>query len=159
MGMSNQKKINFYGFRIKPMDFLSFVLKRMKPHPDYREHENLWLKVTGQKDGQEVLIEMECLVPTIPGWEDAGCNIDTGFPASLIAQMIKNGIIADRGSFAPEGIVPVEPFFASLAKKHMIIYENDKIINRAVRRPMRKASTIRLSADNPTKSEEEIIIH
>ena len=88
-----------------------------------------------------------------------GKIVAVGSRKSILAKIIKNGIIADRGSFAPEGIVPVEPFFASLAKKHMIIYENDKIINRAVRRPMRKASTIRLSADNPTKSEEEIIIH
>ena len=72
---------------------------------------------------------MECIVPTLKGWEDAGCNIDTGMPASIIAQMIKEKIINEPGSYAPEAVVPPEPFFAELRKRKMEIYENGKIIN------------------------------
>ena len=72
---------------------------------------------------------MICHVPTLPGWEDAGCNIDTGMPASIMAQMIKKEIINDRGSFAPEGVVPPIPFFEELRKRKMIVLENGKIIN------------------------------
>ena len=72
---------------------------------------------------------MECLVPPLKGWEDAGCNIDTGFPASIIAQMIKRGVIKKRGSFAPEAVVPEKPFFAALAKKKLEVYEDGKRIN------------------------------
>ena len=73
---------------------------------------------------------MECIAPTLDGWEDAGCNIDTGISASIIAQMIKKDIIKERGSFSPEAVVPTELFFEELAKKQMFIYENNKIINR-----------------------------
>ncbi len=72
---------------------------------------------------------MECIVPPLKGWEDAGCNIDTGMPASIIAQMIFKGIINKPGSYAPEDIVPIEPFFRELRKRKMLVYENGKVIN------------------------------
>jgi saccharopine dehydrogenase-like NADP-dependent oxidoreductase len=72
---------------------------------------------------------MECLVPTLKGWEDAGCNIDTGMPASILAQMIKKEIITEKGSFAPEAVVPPEPFFKELRARKMDVLENGKIIN------------------------------
>jgi len=43
--------------------------------------------------------------------------------------MIKKEIIKEKGSFAPEAVVPPEPFFAELRKRKMEIYENGKIIN------------------------------
>ena len=72
---------------------------------------------------------MECIVPTLKGWEDAGCNIDTGMPASIMAQMVKNNVITERGSFAPEAIIPHQIFFQELKKRKMNVYENGKIIN------------------------------
>jgi saccharopine dehydrogenase-like NADP-dependent oxidoreductase len=72
---------------------------------------------------------MECLVPPLKGWEDAGCNIDTGMPASIIAQMILNKNITEPGSYSPEDIIPVEPFFKELKKRNMKVYENGKQIN------------------------------
>jgi saccharopine dehydrogenase-like NADP-dependent oxidoreductase len=72
---------------------------------------------------------MECLVPVVKGWENAGCNIDTGFPAVIMAKMIKEGVIKEPGSFSPEAVVPEEPFFRALAKKKLEVYENGKRIN------------------------------
>jgi saccharopine dehydrogenase-like NADP-dependent oxidoreductase len=65
----------------------------------------------------------------LPGWEEAGSNIDTGMPASIIAQMIKEEAIAEKGSFAPEAVVPPRLFFKELRKRKMVVYENKKIIN------------------------------
>lgn len=72
---------------------------------------------------------MECIVNPLPGWEDAGCNIDTGMPASIIAQMIKDGRIEKRGSFAPGPVVPCKEFFKELRKRKMIVYQNGRVIN------------------------------
>lgn len=129
MGVADQKHHNYYGTKIKPVDFLASILRKMKPPEGYKEKENLWLKVYGEKKNTPKTIEMDCLVPTLPGWEDAGCNIDTGFPTSIIAQMIKTGEITERGAFAPESIVPAKTLFAELAIRHMVIYENGRIIN------------------------------
>jgi saccharopine dehydrogenase-like NADP-dependent oxidoreductase len=129
LGIGGQKWHNYYGNKIKPVDFLASVLRKTKPPEGYREKENLWLRVIGEKGGKEKTIEMDCLVPTLPGWEAAGCNIDTGLPTSIMAQMIKNGDIKERGAFSPESIVPTQPFFELLAERCMVIYENGRIIN------------------------------
>ena len=100
------------------------------PIPDgYTEKEDLWVTIEGKKNKQNKKIRMQCVVPTLDGWEDAGCNIDTGFPASIMAQMIKNKTISMKGSFAPEAVVPPKLFFDELRKRKMIIYENGKVIN------------------------------
>ncbi|MGQ0606701.1 MAG: saccharopine dehydrogenase C-terminal domain-containing protein [Candidatus Nitrosotenuis sp.] len=132
LGLNKSKKIEFRKTKVKPVDFLTAILRRLDSPQGYKESECLWLRIFGEKDGKEKLIEMECIAPTLDGWEDAGCNIDTGIPASIIAQMIKRGVIKERGSFSPESIVPTDLFFEELAKKQIIIYENNKIINNPV---------------------------
>ncbi len=115
--------------KVAPPDLITEVLKRLTPPPGYTEKENLWVEIIGEKDGIKKRMLMECIVPTLPGWEDAGCNIDTGFPASIIAQMIKDGRIMTRGSFAPEAVVPEEEFFRELYHKGMVIYQDGVAIN------------------------------
>lgn len=110
-----------------PLPSLTRVLEEMHPIPeDYQERENLWVIVDGVSGGQEVRTQMECLVPTVPGWEEAGCNIDTGFPASIIAQMLHRGAITERGSFEPGPVVPAEEFFRELEAKGMKIYRDGR---------------------------------
>lgn len=129
LGLNEYEEIEFLKTRVKPIDFLTAVLRRLIHPQGYKEKECLWLKIYGEKDSKEKSIEMECIASTLDGWEDAGCNIDTGIPASIIAQMIKNGVIKERGSFAPEAVVPTKLFFEELAKKQMFVYENGRIIN------------------------------
>lgn len=128
-GLGSKEPINFKGNKIAPIEFLTEVLKQLGYPKGYKENENLWVRVFGRKNGKKKKIAMECIVPTLRGWEDAGCNIDTGMPASITAQMIKNGVIAEKGSFAPEAVVPPKPFFRELRKRKMVVYENGKIIN------------------------------
>jgi len=131
LGTANHIEISFNGDKVKPIDFLTEVLRDLETPEGYKERENLWVRIEGVKDRRKKKILMECLASTIAGWESAGCNIDTGFPASIIAQMIKKGIICRRGSFAPEGVVPAKHFFDELGKKEMIILENGRVINGA----------------------------
>jgi len=129
LGFGSWKQIDFNGFKIAPMGFLTELLKNIKFPEGYKEEENLWVKIWGRKNGKPKKILMECIVPTLKGWEDAGCNIDTGMPASIMAQMIKKGMVKEKGSFAPEAIIPPEPFFKELRKRKMIVLENGKVIN------------------------------
>jgi len=128
-GLGSQKPINIAGKKIAPMAFLTQALKNVKVPKGYRETENLWIRILGQKDGKPKRMLMECLVPTLKGWEEAYTNIDTGMPISIMAQMIKKGVIGDKGSFAPEAVVPPIPFFKELRKRKMKIFENSKLIN------------------------------
>lgn len=129
LGFNSNKKVNFKGIEIWPDEFLTELLKNLKMPKGYTETENLWVWIKGKHNGKSKEILMECIVPPLKGWEDAGCNIDTGMPASIMAQMIFNGIIKKPGSYSPEFIVPPKPFFKELRKRKMIVMENGKIIN------------------------------
>ncbi len=129
LGFANQKPIPIDGHMIRPIDMVTATLKDVKYPPGYTEKENLWVRIYGKKNGKRKTTLIECIVNTLPGWEDAGCNIDTGMPASIMGQMIKDKIITQRGSFAPEAIVPPAYFFKELKKRKMIVYENGKKIN------------------------------
>ncbi len=129
LGMGSKEEVNVNGLKVKPVEVLTEVLKRLKIPDGYIEKETLWARILGMKKNKKVIIKMICHVPTLKGWEEAGCNVDTGMPASIMAQMIKKEIINDRGSFAPEGAVPAIPFFEELRKRNMKVYENGKLIN------------------------------
>ena len=129
LGMASKEPIDFKGVKIRPIDFLTQVLKRIKVPKGYKETENLWLHVFGEKDGKKKEIKMECIIRTLNGWEEDYTNIDTGMPISIMAQMIKKGIVKEKGAFSPEGVIPTEYFFNELAKRKMRVYENGKQIN------------------------------
>ena len=126
---ANTKEVHFDAQKLVPMYFLAQMLKRLQPPRGYKEWENLWVDVTGSRNRKRKRILMECIVPPLKGWESVGCNIDTGFPAAIIAEMIKYGDISKPGSFAPEAIVPEKKFFKALKKRKFQIYENGKKLN------------------------------
>jgi lysine 6-dehydrogenase len=129
LGFSNKKAVPVRKDQISPPEFLTQLLRRHKSPKSYQERENLWVEVTGREQRRRKTILMECVVPTINGWEEAGCNIDTGFPASIMAQMLKEDVITKRGSFAPEAVVPEKEFFKALGKRKMAVFEDGRKIN------------------------------
>ena len=129
MDFGSKKEINVNGNKIRKIDFLAQVLKNLDIPKNYKEKENLWVRIKGRKNKLKKNILMECITPTLKGWEWAGCNIDTGMTISIMAEMIKDEIIKDKGSFSPEMIIPCRYFFKELAKRKMLIYENGKRIN------------------------------
>lgn len=129
LGLSSKNELEFQNMKVKPIDFISEVVRHLEIPEGYEEKENLWVKIWGKKDDKDLAIEMDCIASTLPGWESDTCNIDTGMPASIIAQMIKDGRIAERGSFIPEEVIPPLPFFEELAKRKIWVYENDQKIN------------------------------
>jgi len=72
---------------------------------------------------------VDCIIKTVRGWEDAGSNIDTGRTISIMSQMIKNGLIKEKGVFAPEAVVPHKLFIKELSKREMYVYFDNKKIN------------------------------
>jgi saccharopine dehydrogenase-like NADP-dependent oxidoreductase len=128
LGFLSKEPIELHGAAIRPLDFTIEVLRRMPIPAGYVEKENVWIKVYGKKDGAPRREEMDCIASTIPGWEDATCNVDTAFPASILAQMILNNQIAARGFYSPEAVVPPEPFFAALHRRQMVVYDNGKAL-------------------------------
>lgn len=129
LGLCSKDYIVVDGSKVRVLDCLLEELKRLEMPKDYAEREDLWVEMTGKKNGRVKKISMICTAGTLKGWEDATCNVDTGMPISIMAQMIKNGIIKAKGSFSPELIVPSGVFFNELARRDMHVYENGKRIN------------------------------
>ncbi len=129
LGLDSNKPVVINGAEVKPVNVLTQVLKRIGMPEGYSEKEDLWMQMKGMKDGEAKEIKMDCIAGTMKGWEDATCNIDTGMPCSIMAQFVKTGVIKERGVFAPEFVVPPEPFFQELARRHMAVYMDGEKIN------------------------------
>lgn len=130
LGFGDYELLLFEKMHIRPVDAMARILTRLPRPEEYTEKENLWVEVSGKnKKGDILIMRMECIVYTLPGWADAGCNIDTGLPASIMAQMILDGRIKARGSFAPDMAVPSDEFFKELKKKGMTVFQDGEAIN------------------------------
>ena len=123
LGFHSQKKI-VAGCPISPLEFTVTALKQLPVPRGYHEAENLWVKVEGTKGRKRVTTEMNCIVKTVKGWEDAGSNVDTGRTISIMSQMLKEGLIPQTGVYAPEAVIPQDLFFQELAKRKMHVYQD-----------------------------------
>lgn len=129
LGFTSKESIIVDGAPVRPLDFTSELMRHISIPEEYTEKENLWLKVFGEKNGEKKEAQMDCTAGTLPGWEDATCNIDTAFPAAIAAEMIFHEKIPEKGLFSPETVIPPELFFTELAKNKLWVYENGKRIN------------------------------
>ncbi len=130
LGLGAKDLLTFEKTEIRPVDALTRILTRLPRPENYTEKENLWVEVSGKDKNDAIkIVRMECIVSTLPGWTDDGCNVDTGFPASIIAQMIGDGRITLRGSFTPDMAVPEEEFFKELKKKGITVFQDGAAIN------------------------------
>ncbi len=97
---------------VHPSDFLNAMSKYMFYPDGYTEAETLWARATGVMAGRKVSNTMSCIVPPISGWEKYGSNVDTGFPAAVMAEMVLAGL--PHGVYCPEGIIPCDEFFGRM---------------------------------------------
>jgi len=82
-------------------------------------YEVLRALVRGTRRGRSVSVVADCHVGPRAGW-GIGPDIDTGAPPSIAAQLLLSGKIEARpGVWAPEEVVPVEPFVRELKRRGM----------------------------------------
>ncbi len=129
LGFGSKDFIKVNKSEVKVIDFTREILKYNKNPKDYKEEENVWVKVNGMKDGKKKTVLMECITRTIKGFEFAGSNINTGMTISIIGQLLKKKKIKVRGVTAPEACVPSNEFFRELAKRNMHVFEDGRKIN------------------------------
>src|SRR5207302_324944 len=89
----------------------------------------------GRRAGQRVTVLADCHAGPRAGW-GIGPDIDTGAPPSIAAQMLISGEIEPRpGVWAPEEIVPLEPFFRELRRRGMVVRRTRRQGREAAGRP------------------------
>jgi lysine 6-dehydrogenase len=118
--LSDEKPIKINTFKINPREILIGFLMRILP---LNEKDAVLLKVfsKGEKHGDIIKITY-----TLIDYYNENENLTammrtTGYPISIIAQMIERNIIIKKGVYCPEEIVPCEPFFKELSKRNIEI--------------------------------------
>lgn len=120
-GLTSTDPVRVGDVEVVPRDVLVAVLQRqaqtveVEPDPDGVE----WFRVlvTGRRGGKEQTIVAELRVSESQGFEHGAGATVTGVPPSIAAQMLCRGERRRDGVSGPEAILPVESFFAELARR------------------------------------------
>ena len=132
IGINSHDPVTVGDAEVVPHEVLVECLRRL-PRPKVaepqvpNEYEVIRAVVRGETNGRAVEETIDCHVTGVPAW-GFGIDVDTGCPPSIAVQMIARGEITARGALPPEQCIPIEPYFAELAKRNM-----------RVRRPTREA--------------------
>jgi len=120
LGFAEEKKVNLGDQKIVPRDLFVTLLTRYLPTSG-KDVVLLRALGKGKKDGKKIHLDYMMI-----DYFDNKNNITammrtTGYPTSIIAQMIERNIIKERGVFCCEEIVPCKPFFDELKKRNIQI--------------------------------------
>jgi saccharopine dehydrogenase-like NADP-dependent oxidoreductase len=107
---------------VSPRRLLQVLLSRF-PAPEVvgrpNRSEVLRTLVVGTRAGRSVAVSADCRVGPRAGW-GVGPDIDTGAPPSIAVQLLASGEMPMcPGVWAPEQVVPVEPFLRELRRRGM----------------------------------------
>lgn len=128
VGFATDEPVVVKGQEVDPLRTMVAVVNRyLERYDDSQDGELndcdvLRAEVIGTKDGIEKEIAVECVIRTSEKWGFMAGALDTGVPPSIVAQMIYNGTITERGAFGAEVGVPPIPYFKELAKRQMPVY-------------------------------------
>ena len=86
--------------------------------------EVLRVDLTGSKDGKPCLIRLEAVAAADKKNNIAGGDFNTGYPPSIVAQMIVNQkVTRNKGVLAPEECIDAELYFKELGKRNIVVSE------------------------------------
>lgn len=117
LGLASQEAIEVDGQMVKPRDILAALMNTKLADKDAKDVVILRVSISGKKEGKKKKI-----VYNLIDYFDENNNISammrtTAYPASIIAQMLANGRIKERGALPPELCVPADLFLAELKKR------------------------------------------
>jgi lysine 6-dehydrogenase len=124
LGFLSDEPVQGLDFSLSPHLFL---VRHLEPKLQYRNDEKdlvvMYNVFGGIKDGLNKTIATSLLLErdTVSGL--FGMSLGVGYPASIVAQMIGDGVIAGKGVLNPALDVPYEPFMAALHERGILIHE------------------------------------
>lgn len=128
LGLMGTDPIKLKGGKVVPRELLIDLLdkKLAKDEPDV---VLVRVTVTGVKDKEPVQLVWECIEFADQAEKLSAMMRMTAFPASIIAQMIARGDIAERGVLRQESAVPVKLFLAEMASRglHLTMTERSPV--------------------------------
>jgi len=125
LGFAEEKSVKIRGQQIAPRDLFATLLVKILP---INRKDVVLLKVLseGMKDAKKHYLEYTMMDYYDEEHDITAMMRTTGYPVSIIAQMIERDIIKERGVFCSEEIVPCKPFFEELKKRKIQIKKKIK---------------------------------
>ncbi len=120
LGLLDSRPRKIGGLTLVPRRLLEDLLKqRAVKTATTRDIEILRVVVTGTKSGRRRCLALDAITRYSTRPSFTAVARDTGFPASIVAQMMARGEIEATGVRAPEEVVPPARLFAELAKRRI----------------------------------------
>lgn len=132
VGFASTEPVLVDGKEVNPLKTMVAVINRYLERYDgsndgpLDDCDVLRAVVRGAKDGVRKEITVESIIRTSKRWGFMAGAVDTGVPPSIVAQMILDGRITQRGVCSPEQCVPPVPYFRELEKREMPVYVVEK---------------------------------
>jgi lysine 6-dehydrogenase len=117
-GLGSEEPVSVGNCKVKPRDVLGRVLERVLPHQD---EDVVLMRITAR--GKKGVMTLEMVDYYDHKDRMTAMARTTAYPTSIIAQMIGNGTITQRGALPPEKTVPRRKFMEELKKRDIIIKE------------------------------------
>ena len=120
MGFAKEEKINIGNQTYVIRDVFASLLINILQTTD-KDVVLLRVSAEGNKKGEKINLEYSIIDYYDEKNDITAMMRTTGYPVSIIAQMIEQGLIKERGVFCCEEIVPCKPFFEELKKREIKI--------------------------------------
>lgn len=105
---------------VSPREVLLDCFRRLPPPPDFiDDRDSLAVVVEGEDRRGPVTVRFDLTAGPQRRPPLSAVARDTGFPPAIVARMILEGRIRERGVCPPERCVPPAPFLAALAERGM----------------------------------------
>jgi lysine 6-dehydrogenase len=105
---------------VSPRDVLLECFRRLPPAPDFiDDRDSLSVVVEGEDRKGPLSVRYDLTASPQARPPLSAVARDTGFPPAIVAQMLLDGVIRERGALPPERCVPSAPFLRALASRGM----------------------------------------
>lgn len=121
--LSRENKVEVNGQDICVRDVVREALKKKLDLGSKIDAVLLRTIIAGEKNEEQVTYEYEMIVRKNVESNVSAMARATANTISVVAQMIGNGVIDQRGVYAPEEIVPGKPYIEEMAKRGVVIRE------------------------------------
>jgi saccharopine dehydrogenase-like NADP-dependent oxidoreductase len=120
LGLASREPVEIGGARVRPRDLLLRLLAGLpqdQPKPAGPGFKDVATEVRGRAAGRKVTLRVDTSGWSHPQWGVSGGTHLVGAAPAIVARWLASGELSRPGVWAPEQVVPPEPFFAELGAR------------------------------------------
>lgn len=124
LGFSRSDIVKMGDSEIKPVKVLKHMMELQPDDPDavINDCDIIKTVVIGTKDGKRMSYELEAVCRPVKEWPELlGAQVYIGGAPAWAAELLRRGVITEKGALAPEECIPAEAFFEEAAKREIYI--------------------------------------